>query len=547
MKTIQHKSLFTSLSLALSIIVCSMFTTSCDTDKLQIEQQGVLTTDTYTTADDDGVLAFIAAVYSGIRGDAYEAVIGGTQPLCYTYLIYWDFLMSGECAEEYDFSGNTSESSVYSSIWSYFYQNIMRCTMIIENVPDNNVASEDVKTQVVAEARAIRAISMMYLVQYFGTPPLADHLLEGNEPNTPAEESWAWIEDELTTAAADLPTKSGLGGQSTIGGRITREAAYAYLGKAQLWQGNYSDAASTLYDKVISTGKYALYDSYTYYNSASLSDFSDENLWEFDFSDDSSASTGQEGGFDLVCFSPPIYYWFNTYASLLMAWNMGGGANADYAEFLIEHDGTDSDRYAAQLLDVCTASTMGLFNEIPIAGCQGYFRIKDVCLEEDLTGTFPYNYSLRNTPYLRYAEVLLDYAEAVCMGGSSGSGLSGLEALNLVRNRAGLDDAPSLTMDNETYGVKAERRAELFYEGQRFIDLVRWGDAADVLADCGKYTYSTTPTNGYEVSGITIYFSYEVNATAGAGTGFQEGRDELFPIPLNELNADPNLTQNPNW
>jgi hypothetical protein len=80
--------------------------------------------------------------------------------------------------------------------------------------------------------------------------------------------------------------------------------------------------------------------------------------------------------------------------------------------------------------------------------------------------------------YLRYAEVLLDYAEAVAMGGTNGSGLSGLQALNLVRERAGLTDAPSLDMDNVTYGVKAERRAELYYEGSRFIDLVRWGDAS---------------------------------------------------------------------
>jgi hypothetical protein len=66
------------------------------------------------------------------------------------------------------------------------------------------------------------------------------------------------------------------------------------------------------------------------------------------------------------------------------------------------------------------------------------------------------------------------------MGGTNGSGLSGLQALNLVRERAGLTDAQSLDMDNVTYGVKAERRAELYFEGSRFIDLVRWGDAPKV-------------------------------------------------------------------
>ena len=529
------------------VAIAALTLTACDTDKLQIEQQGTLTTDTYLTADDDGVLAFIAAVYAGIRGDSYEAVIMGDQASCYGYWQYYLNRMAAETADEYTYS-ETADASTYSQIWSYFYQTIMRCTMIIENVPNNTVASADVITQVVAEARAIRAIGMMQLVQLYGTPPLCDHLLEGTEGNTPAEESWAWIEEELTAAAEDLPTKSGLGGQSTIGGRITREAAYAYLGEAQLWQGNYSDAASTLYNKVISTGKYALYDSYTYYNSATLSDFTDENIWEFDFNESTDASTGQEGAFDLVCFSAPVYYWWSTYATLLMAWNMGGCVNADFQEFLATHDGTSSDRYAACILDVCSVTLMGLFNSTPlISDCQGYIRVKDLCLEEDLTGTFPYNYSLRNTAYMRYAEVLLNYAEAVCMGGTAGSGLSGLEALNLVRRRAGLDDAPSLDMDNETYGIKAERRAELYCEGQRFIDLVRWGDAADVLADCGKYSYSTNLTNGFEISGITMYFGFEVYETATGGSGFKSGKNELFPIPQTELNTNTNLVQNTGW
>ena len=545
MKTTIHNVL--SKALMMLTMLCAVLTSSCDTDKLKITQQGTLTTDTYLTADDDGVLAFIAAVYAGIRGDAFISLMGD-KASCYSYLMYWDFVMSGECGEEFKFSSATTENSCYSQTWSYYYQNIMRCTMIIENVPNNTVASTEVIDRVVAEARAIRAINMMYLVQLFGNPPLADHLLDGTEGNTPAEESWAWIEDELTTAAQDLPTKSGLGGQSAIGGRITREAAYAYLGRAQLWQGNYSDAATTLYDKVISTGKYALYDNYTYYNDASLSDFSDENIWEFDFNEDSSATTGQMGCFDLVCFSPPIYYWYYTYASLFMSFNMGGSPNINFVNFLIAHDGADSDRYAASVLDVCSASMMGAFSSVPVDNCQGYIRIKDVCLADDLVGTYPYQYSIRNTAYMRYAEVLLNYAEAVCMGGTAGSGLSGLEALNLVRNRAGLEDAPSLDMDNETYGIKAERRAELFYEGQRFIDLVRWGDAPEVLGDCGTYTYTTSLSGSYSLGGyLTVYTSWEVNSASTGGTGFQEGKHELYPIPLTEINGNANLTQNPGW
>ncbi len=140
---------------------------------------------------------------------------------------------------------------------------------------------------------------------------------------------------------------------------------------------------------------------------------------------------------------------------------------------------------------------------------------------------------------MRYAEVLLNYAEAIAKGGTAGANLSGLDALNLVRKRAGLTAAPSLDMDNATYGVKAERRAELYGEGQHFIDLVRWGDAAKELADCGK---TTSTFNSVNADG-----TYNISKASTGGVGFKSGKNELFPIPSSDMNANPNLKQNTNW
>jgi hypothetical protein len=134
--------------------------------------------------------------------------------------------------------------------------------------------------------------------------------------------------------------------------------------------------------------------------------------------------------------------------------------------------------------------------------------------------------------------VLLNYAEAVAMGGSAGA-MSGLEALNLVRERAGLADAPVLDMENSDYGIKAERRAELVEEGCRWIDLVRWGDASTVLKDVGKTSYTLQSMNGKG--------SYNVLETSTGGPGFIKGKNELFPIPQSDLNENKNLVQNTNW
>lgn len=528
----------------LSVAFLSATLLSCSTDSLDIEQHGVLTENEYVTADDNEVLDFMAGIYSGLLGDSYESVLAGG-PASYRAFEYEMSRMGAETANYYTYS-ETADANTYKYLWQYFYRTCNWCSKLIDRLPNNTTASEATKNQAIAEARGIRAINMMYLVQLFGNPPLVDHEMQGNEGNTPAADSWAWIESELNAVAQALPSKSGLGGQSSIGGRLTKEACYAYLGKAQLWQKKYSEAAQTLYNNVIATGKYALYPDFNTYNS-SAADFSDENIWEYDFNDDADNSNSQEGAFDLACFSPNVSYWFNTYASLMMAFGMGGNASADFANFLEKHDGsTDASRYKASVMDVCAASQMGLVNT-PISQCDGFFKMKDVCLAEDLVGQFPYYYSKRNPVFMRYSEVLLNYAEAVAQGGTPGA-MSGLEALNIVRRRAGLTDAPSLSMDDETYGVKAEDRAEFFCEGHRFIDLVRWGDAPTVLADCGKLTYTCNLGTPYQISdNVTMYFSKDVVSASTGGNGFKSGKNELLPIPSSEINQNPNLTQNPGW
>jgi hypothetical protein len=514
-------------------LLVAVFSTSCE-DKLDIEQQGVVGTSAYETADDYQVKQFISAVYAVVLGDSFQAVLAGGQA-SYRAVNYEMARMGAESANYFAYN-QSADAGAYSYIWSYYYKVAYWCTMIIEGLPNNKVVSTGVKSQVMAEARAIRAIAMMNLVQLYGNPPLANHIMDGSEGNTPASESWAFIESELKAAAPDLPTKSGVDGQKAIGGRLTKEAAFAYLGKAQLWQAKYSEAASTLYSNVIATNKYELNTNFAAINSSS-SNFGKENIWEFNFKDDPAVTKSQEGTFDMACFSPGVSFWYTKFGSLLLAFGMGSYPSSDFAQFMNVHDGNDKSRYQETLMDYNTAKMIGYIT-LPIRECEGYIKVKDVVLAEDLVGDFPYYFNKRNVAYMRYAEVLLNYAEAVAKGGTQGA-MSGLEALNKVRRRAGLSDAPSLDMNNEQYGVKAERRAELWGEGQRFIDLVRWGDAAQKLADCGKLTYT--------FNGVSENGSFNVVTSATGGLGFKKGKNELFPIPSTEINMNPKLVQNPGW
>lgn len=533
---------------------------ACSEDKLDIPQRGVTGTEIYTTGNDEDVNSLIAAVYSKIHGDAFNWYsMGGKVAGCAKSMRYELARMGGELAEYYKFD-ESAESSTYSMVWTYYYKQAYWSNMIIEHVPNNTVASEEVKNRVVAEARAIRAIATMNLVQLFGNPPLPDHILTGSEGNTPAADSWAFVERELSEAANQLPTKSNANGQSAIGGRLTQEAAYAYLGKAYLWQKKYNEAADILHNKVIATQKYALVSDYEALRS-SATDLCEEYIWEFDFSDDPAMTNSQEGTFDVPCFGLSTgslrvpSNW-----SQSKAWGNGGGTAASFGEFMAQHEatvsGSKSGRYRGtiasyeDLIDETiydyNGGAKGVISQVN--NCQGYFNVKYQPMQADIVGGgfIYYQYSKKNLAYMRYSEVLLNYAEAVAEGGAPGA-MSGLEALNLVRRRAGLKDAPSLDMNHPEYGVKAERRAELFYEGIRFIDLVRWGDAAAELSNSGKMEYKFLGYKNQDNSTIQSPAEYYILETPAVGQGFKSGKNELFPIPGSDINANSTLKQNPGW
>jgi hypothetical protein len=115
-----------------------------------------------------------------------------------------------------------------------------------------------------------------------------------------------------------------------------------------------------------------------------------------------------------------------------------------------------------------------------------------------------------NLRILRYADVLLMYSEALAHGTSVTlkSGYTASMALNEVRDRAGLGPV-AVTFQN----IWDERRAELAMEEDRFFDLIRTGQAYDVLKN----------------------------------KGFVKGKHEVFPIPSAQRQLNPNLQQNPNY
>lgn len=541
-----------------------LFTISaCETEEnLSIDQQGVVPVEkTYVESDDEGVLSFVAGVYSRVYGSALDQFGSYNDVTSVISMRHYLERMSGELANYWLYTESAESAKPFRVFWAYNYGIIYSCNLIIEYLPGNTVASQEIVDQAIAEARAIRAIQMMYLVQFYGNPPLADHIMDGSEGNTPAETSWTFIESELSEVAEALPSKMGVDAQSAIGGRLTREAAYAYLGKAYLWQKKYDLAASTLYHKVIGTGLYALVEDINALNSYT-SNFCEEYMWEYEIKDDPTYYTTQNGTLTPTFmnwnmstqYAPDGFYDGNGYGEYAYA-------SESFGVFMEEHDiinGSQTNRYIAtiasyeDILDPARftyeeSDGKGLIEATNL--CEGYFRVKGIPLAENIrsgASFWYYDLPVNNLCFMRYAEVLLNYAEAVAMGGADGA-VSGLDALNMVRNRAGLEDAPTLDMDNKEYGVKAERRAELFYEGCRFVDLVRWGEGYVTLKDVGKVTPKFYGYNNGLNSTMQSKDEWKVEYTQTIGEGFKENKNELFPIPHVEISSNPSLIQNTGW
>ena len=165
------------------------------------------------------------------------------------------------------------------------------------------------------------------------------------------------------------------------------------------------------------------------------------------------------------------------------------------------------------------------------------YRSEDRVMEDGNVGNW-------NLTLMRYPEVLLLYAEACAQTGDDGSGLA---ALKLVNERAGAK-TPVTKCDMET--VKTEKLLEMWLDGTRFQDLVRWGDAAKELADNGKYypSYYDALSKLGEAKHRGYVDASDADWCAKIySVGFKAGKNELFPFPFNEMQLNPNLVQNPGY
>ena len=502
--------------LALSVVSCS--------NKLDIPQHGVLDYNTYYKTDEQALEAD-AALYleilngGGLGWDYWVR-------LCKAMLTD-DFWAGGSMRgdnndldqlNEFRFD---AEQDYIQNMFTSYYSLIYKANVILGHIEEEGAS--DIAKMVRAEAKVFRAYAYFDLKTMWGNPPLVDHELkpsEYNVPNGTDEELWGLMEKDLTEAIASgyLSEKSNADDSSVW--RVTKQFAQALLGKVYLWQGKYDEAAKQ-FDLVVESQKYRLMDDYANifrigykHNCESIFEINrvyDDNAQPFSMY---ALMTGWR--MDKMNF-PADTPMMNT------GWGFRVPTKNLYDEF-VAHEGVNGYRLnnAIKTYDQLQ-SELGITLKSSVIG-EGQFMWKLRILAEDRGTNSDFVYSA-NSIWMRYAEVLLCGAEAHFMNNNT---TKATEYVNNIRTRAHLPTLGTVTLDD----IKREKRLELFGEGTRFQDLLRWGEGAK-MANNGK-NYPLLQVNGH------VDYVDPANPTYG----FKAGKHEHLPYPATEMRLNSAIKQN---
>jgi len=390
-----------------------------------------------------------------------------------------------------------------SGIWAVSYQAIQRANVVIERIPAIPM-NEQLRNRLVAEAKFLRAFHYFNLVRFYGGVPLVlteTNTLSGLQaPRNTKEGVYEQILRDLSEAETILP----LSYTPSEAGRATKGAAMSLTAKVYLTRaGNKTGSqdwtlAANKAKEVIDLRIYSLYGNYAEVFAVS-SRGGRENIFEITYVKDvfgQSHSTywGPRGA--------PIVP-FNGFGTIRVSKSL-------WDEFLPE-DKRREVSFLTSYVNPSNGQTVSLTIDNPdFARAISFWKLADL-------NSTVFSGGAKSFPYMRYAEILLIYAEA--LNESTGNpSLQAYNAINEVRSRAGFTSPLSgLSQQEFRNAVLRERRIELNFEGHRWFDLVRRERL--IIAVTNESSFARNPTI--------------------------DNKHLLFPIPQREMDINQALEQNP--
>ncbi len=418
----------------------------------------------------------------------------------------------------------STDGNVYIA-WRGFYRIVARANDILEGAPKftahySPTASEQAELdKIVAQAHFLRGFAYFHMVRLWGEAPFAVDsaalavpiilkVAETNSelmiPRSSVGKVYKQIISDFEKAEAALPESWDANNIA----RVSKIAVKGYLGQVYLYMEKYAES-KTYFDEILANGKYSLVPFSQYDNLfQGKNEFSEESLWEINYTVDMQQNIWENGlgsGIALV-LAPPGRGWSNCTPH---------GVN-------IERFGTDP------RLKICTYaptdSAADVEGKMKPAGVSVFnftghsFRKyvpKDYCVYTTNSNS-GINYHM-----MRLADVYLMYAEVM---NALDNDVTAAEYMNKVRRRAyGFNtNTPTPAVDYTVTGtqlrdaIREERFRELFAEGHRWYDIVRWGIVEQEVL---KYNVKK------KTQGEIIY----------------QPKDYYYPIPLQEVDNNTNM------
>ncbi len=461
---------------------------------------------------------------------------------CYTDFSHWNISTFASIPEELTgYFSNSSEgqefickysreltrqsntmilSSTMDNIWDNCYKGINVANGAIKHIPEIAM-DESTANRLIAEAKFFRAFNYFYLVKTFGDVPFYTEPYEAAEnmelPRTETSTIYAQIEKDLNEAIEVLPAAKF----TENGFRITKYAAAMALTDVYMYEHKYSEAANTI-RIVINSGHSLATNDDMYLNSAynklRTMDDLDETIYSFEF----DATITSSGNLTTYSFDGTANNLFSTYVT-------SARTHGPLDRYLNVYKKNDLRIQPNQFFHwEYTNPNTGAKWSSELAGCWYYFD------EEAMLST---GKGTKDWNIYRYAEALLDAAESIAQ--SEGVTSEAVNYLAQVQARANMEgksvdqiaqELQSLSKDAFIQTCWTERLREMPLEFKMWDMCIRTGMFPDIS--------ETTPG---EVSYVPL-----VGATNASGATFKES-DLLWPISVNEIQRNPNLTQNPGY
>lgn len=444
-----------------------------------------------------------------------------------------------------------SDNEILLEYYRAQWQGIQRANLAIDEIPTTRIETEGdeaekqakYRDRYLGEAYFLRGFYYFRLARMFGGMPLIDYVIKSSnqwaQTRSTMDKTLNFAIEDFKRAENLLWKKDKYSDEEL--GRATKGAAQAMLLKANLYRadylrnaGNETEAqkyfaeAAKWGKEVIQSRQYSLWPNYLD-NFRLTNENGRESVFEIQYTEEATSDYGGEG------------YTRGTMTTILQRsrssafGEAGWGYDRPTQNLYNEYEAGDARRDETIL--VPTDEQIETPAQEIYCGDRMLNRKYAMYNDGANGGIYKLAHATRspkNNIQIRYADVLLMYAEACC---ESGDLPSAKTALKEVRDRAGLSQFPYTAViqgqtvtfnDNQEdlrKAIRHERRVELAMEGHRWFDLTRWGIAKETM---------------------DTYMAGETEEAKELYGTFQKGKHELFPIPSKEIDLS-GIEQNPNW